>query len=134
MSMPITPYESFSTSVPSGAWSLSPSDGCKAFPISILFLLTLALIGGVVSNSIRPLTSDPNHYDIECDVLSPFLQTVYYPTLEANISIYLPNYGGAILTAFALLCLLYHVALGHTGQPILEQMSLPGHLFQYTPK
>jgi hypothetical protein len=65
----------------------------------------------------------------------------------------LPNFGGkhiyksnqlwwrhqfglvrVLLNAFALLCLLHHVAFGHTGQSILDQTSLPGHLFQYALK
>jgi hypothetical protein len=93
------PYESFSTSnlsiVPSGAWSLSNSTRsgqCRAstYPSFHPSLLTPASSTiGVVNRD------DPNDYDIECDVYSPFLQTVYYPTFEANISVNLANYGGA---------------------------------------
>jgi hypothetical protein len=99
MSIRPTPYEGFSTSnqsiVPSGAWSLSNSTRsgqCRAstyhfFHPSLLTLASYTI--GVVNRD------DPNDYDIECDVYSPFLQTVYYPTLEANISVNLANYGGA---------------------------------------
>jgi hypothetical protein len=57
---------------------------------SCLLSLRLPCIG-----TINPDVDGSGAYDFHCDVLPPFFQTIYHPTMEANISVNLANYGGA---------------------------------------
>ena len=92
------PYEGFYTSnnntIPGDAWYLTKPDNATC-RVSIyqsfhLVLLTLLLIG-----SHNTHVDGSSAWDIHCDVLPPFYQSIYHPTLEANISVNLANYGGA---------------------------------------
>jgi hypothetical protein len=81
---------------------LTAADACRAFHIQFipsglcLLSLRLLLIGLV--------NDDTSDYIIDCNAFSPFLQTVYHPTLEANISINLTNYDGATSLDLRVFC------------------------------
>jgi hypothetical protein len=113
MSIPPVPYDSLNQSiVPSGAWGweLDNIDVCRAYISFIPSSLACSLSLGLGFVYYLDYSSDVYYIECSLDTRSP-LQTLYHPTLEANISINLANYGGATTLNLFVFCYFFRVTL-----------------------